>query len=99
VVAGPAEGAALGNVLVQARALGAAPSGLDGLRALLRSSVRLRRFAPPVTAATGLPPRGELALANGAMGEACYVQWRIRSRTQAMSARLQYAVTSSALGG
>jgi rhamnulokinase len=46
VVAGPAEGAALGNVLVQARALGAAPDGLDGLRALLRSSVRLRRFEP-----------------------------------------------------
>ena len=44
--AGPAEGAALGNVLVQARALGAAPDGLDGLRALLRSSVRLRRFEP-----------------------------------------------------
>jgi rhamnulokinase len=46
VVAGPAEATALGNVLVQARALGAAPGGLDGLRALLRSSVRLRRFAP-----------------------------------------------------
>ena len=46
VVAGPAEATALGNVLVQARAFGAAPGGLDGLRALLRSSVRLRRFAP-----------------------------------------------------
>jgi rhamnulokinase len=46
VVAGPAEGAALGNVLVQARALGAAPADLDGLRALLRSSVQLRRFEP-----------------------------------------------------
>jgi rhamnulokinase len=46
VVAGPAEGAALGNVLVQARALGAARGDLDGLRALLRSSVKLRRFDP-----------------------------------------------------
>jgi rhamnulokinase len=46
VVAGPAEGAALGNVLVQARALGAAPADLDGLRALLRGSVELRRFDP-----------------------------------------------------
>jgi rhamnulokinase len=46
VVAGPAEGAALGNVLVQARALGAAPPDLDGLRALLRQSVKLRRFDP-----------------------------------------------------
>jgi sugar (pentulose or hexulose) kinase len=46
VVAGPAEGAALGNVLVQARALGAAPADLDGLRALLRSAVRLRRYRP-----------------------------------------------------
>jgi rhamnulokinase len=39
-------GAALGNILVQARALGAAPADLGGLRALLRSSVRPRRFAP-----------------------------------------------------
>jgi sugar (pentulose or hexulose) kinase len=46
VVAGPAEGAALGNVLVQARALGAAPADLDGLRALVRGSVKLRRFDP-----------------------------------------------------
>jgi rhamnulokinase len=46
VVAGPAEGAALGNVLVQARALGAAPDDLDGLRSLLHGSVELRRFDP-----------------------------------------------------
>jgi rhamnulokinase len=46
VVAGPVEGAALGNVLVQARALGAAPADLDGLRALLPGSVKLRRFEP-----------------------------------------------------
>jgi rhamnulokinase len=46
VVAGPAEGTALGNVLVQARALGAAPGDLDGMRALLRASVEPRRYGP-----------------------------------------------------
>ena len=49
VVAGPAEATALGNALVQARALGAAPDSLNGLRALLRASpavAGLRRYAP-----------------------------------------------------
>jgi len=46
VVAGPAEGTALGNVLVQARTLGAAPDALSGLRALVRASVSLREYAP-----------------------------------------------------
>ncbi len=46
VVAGPAEAAALGNILVQARSLGAAPSDLDGMRALLRATQGLRRFEP-----------------------------------------------------
>ena len=49
VVAGPAEATALGNVLVQARALGAAPGSLGGLRALLRASpavAGLRHYAP-----------------------------------------------------
>jgi rhamnulokinase len=49
VVAGPAEATALGNVLVQARALGAAPDSLNGLRALLRASpavAGLRHYAP-----------------------------------------------------
>jgi rhamnulokinase len=49
VVAGPAEATALGNVLVQARALGAAPDSLGGLRALLRRGpavAGLRRYAP-----------------------------------------------------
>jgi rhamnulokinase len=49
VVAGPAEATALGNVLVQARARGAAPGSLGGLRALLRASpavAGLRRYAP-----------------------------------------------------
>ena len=46
VIAGPAEATALGNVLVQARALGAAPGDLAGMRALIRSTQPLRSFAP-----------------------------------------------------
>ena len=46
VVAGPVEASALGNVLVQARALGSAPGDLDGMRALVRQSQPLRRFEP-----------------------------------------------------
>jgi rhamnulokinase len=46
VVAGPVEASALGNVLVQARALGSAPGDLDGMRALVRASQPLRRFGP-----------------------------------------------------
>ena len=49
VIAGPAEATALGNVLVQARALGAAPDSRNGLRALLRASpgvAGLRRYTP-----------------------------------------------------
>jgi rhamnulokinase len=46
VVAGPVEAAALGNVLVQARALGAAPDDLGGMRRLLRRTQNLRRFEP-----------------------------------------------------
>jgi rhamnulokinase len=48
VLAGPAEATALGNVLVQARSLGAAPGSLDGMRALLRSSAGLwlRSYSP-----------------------------------------------------
>jgi len=46
VVAGPAEAAALGNVLVQARALGAGPADLAGMRALIRATQPLRRFEP-----------------------------------------------------
>ena len=51
VVAGPAEATALGNILVQARALGAAPGDLAGLRALLRATQRLRCFEPSGNAA------------------------------------------------
>lgn len=46
VVAGPAEAAALGNVLVQARAAGAVRGGLSDLRALLRATVEPRRYEP-----------------------------------------------------
>ena len=46
VVAGPAEATALGNVLVQARTLDAAPGSLEGMRALLRSCLELRRYSP-----------------------------------------------------
>jgi len=46
VIAGPAEATALGNVLVQARALGAAPGDLDGMRVLARQSAGLRTFTP-----------------------------------------------------
>jgi rhamnulokinase len=46
VVAGPAEAAALGNILVQARTLGAAPGDLPGMRALLRATQPLRRYDP-----------------------------------------------------
>jgi sugar (pentulose or hexulose) kinase len=46
VLAGPAEATALGNVLVQARALGAAPADLPGMRALLRSTQPLRPYSP-----------------------------------------------------
>jgi rhamnulokinase len=46
VVAGPVEATALGNVLVQARALGAVHGGLADLRALLRATQPLTRYEP-----------------------------------------------------
>ena len=46
VVAGPVEATAIGNILVQARAHGAAPASLEELRALVARSVRLRVFEP-----------------------------------------------------
>jgi rhamnulokinase len=51
VVAGPVEASAVGNILVQARALGVAPGDLSGLRALVRASSQLRRFQPEGSAA------------------------------------------------
>ena len=46
VVAGPAEATCFGNVLVQARALGAAPGDLAGMRALIRVAEPLRTYSP-----------------------------------------------------
>jgi len=46
VVAGPAEATAIGNVLVQARALGALAGGLDEMRALVRATQRVRQYRP-----------------------------------------------------
>ena len=60
VVAGPAEATALGNVLVQARALGAAPATLPGLRAILRSCLALRTFAPAGNARAWAGPAARL---------------------------------------
>lgn len=46
VLAGPVEASALGNVLVQARALGAPLPDLSAMRALVRSTQELRRYEP-----------------------------------------------------
>ena len=46
VLAGPAEATALGNVLVQARALGADLPDLAAMRALVRRTHDVRRFEP-----------------------------------------------------
>jgi len=46
VLAGPVEATALGNVLVQARAHGAAPGSLEDLRALVSRSFPPRRYDP-----------------------------------------------------
>ena len=46
VVAGPVEGAALGNVLIQARTVGALPGDLADLRAVAAASSELHRYEP-----------------------------------------------------
>ena len=46
MLAGPAEAAALGNGLVQARALGADPPDLAAMRALVRHTHEVRRYEP-----------------------------------------------------
>lgn len=46
VVAGPEEASAMGNVLVQARALGADLPDLAAMRALVRRTTALRRYEP-----------------------------------------------------
>jgi rhamnulokinase len=45
-VAGPVEAAALGNVLVQGRALGADLPDLAAMRELVRRSYDVRRYEP-----------------------------------------------------
>jgi rhamnulokinase len=46
VVAGPVEATALGNVLVQARAVGVVSGDLAALRSIVRASTTLRRYEP-----------------------------------------------------
>ncbi|PFG42002.1 rhamnulokinase [Isoptericola jiangsuensis] len=46
VVAGPVEGAALGNVVVQARAVGALHGDLTALRRVVRRSAHVERYLP-----------------------------------------------------
>jgi rhamnulokinase len=46
VIAGPVEATALGNILVQARAMGLAPTDLAGMRSLVRGTHRLRHYKP-----------------------------------------------------
>jgi rhamnulokinase len=49
VLAGPVEAAALGNVLVQARTLGADLPDLQAMRALIASTHEVRRYEPSVS--------------------------------------------------
>jgi rhamnulokinase len=51
VLAGPVEAAALGNVLIQARGLGAVSGGLPELRGLLRATHAVRAYQPSAGAA------------------------------------------------
>ena len=52
VIAGPVEATAVGNALIQARAIGAIGGGLSELRALVRRTQRLRRYEPSGNART-----------------------------------------------
>ena len=54
VLAGPVEATALGNVLVQARALGADLPDLAAMRALVRRTHDVRRHEP-TSVSTGTP--------------------------------------------
>jgi rhamnulokinase len=51
VIAGPSEATALGNLLVQARALGSLPDGLS-LREVVRRSVQTNEFLPRAASPT-----------------------------------------------
>ena len=46
VIAGPVEASAIGNVLVQARALGAVSDTLEGMRDLVRTTFSVRQYTP-----------------------------------------------------
>jgi len=46
LIAGPAEATGIGNILVQARALGAGPADLTSMRALVRDTQPLQRYQP-----------------------------------------------------
>lgn len=46
VIAGPVEATALGNVLVQARSIGATPGTLEDLRTIVAASTELTRYEP-----------------------------------------------------
>ena len=61
VIAGPAEATCFGNVLVQARALGAAPGDLAGMRALIRTAQPLRAFSPAGDGAAWAAAEGRVA--------------------------------------
>ncbi|HEY7431453.1 MAG TPA: rhamnulokinase family protein [Streptosporangiaceae bacterium] len=65
VLAGPAEAAALGNILVQARTLGAGPADLPGMRALVRGTQPLRRYEPAGAASPWLAAAARAGLAGG----------------------------------
>ncbi|MDP9985563.1 rhamnulokinase [Arthrobacter oryzae] len=53
VIAGPVEATALGNVLVQARAAGAATGGLPLLRGIVAAGTSLHRYEPLVSVSQG----------------------------------------------
>ncbi len=57
VVAGPVEATALGNVVVQARTVGALEGDLDTLRALIDHTHDLRRYEPEGSPLTGASAR------------------------------------------
>src|SRR5262249_26758389 len=64
VLAGPAEAARLGNIPVQARALGPRATGPPGRPALVRGTQPLRRYEPTGTAAPWLAAAARAGLAG-----------------------------------
>ncbi|GAA3441395.1 rhamnulokinase [Planomonospora venezuelensis] len=65
VVAGPVEATALGNVLIQARAAGAAGPGLPELRALVRDTQHLIRYEPRGDSSSWAAAEARLERGNG----------------------------------